>query len=1571
MYKISFLITFFLFINIGHGQQSFWLYELESTANSCGNELIRVSTYLNNTCYDINNGASLRFTFNITSKEVVRYSYSEHNCAGSSGFVKYSLETCYSKIKYTYRNEPPIELGGFAALERVPSNSPKACGYYESHRHLLKLNSCGKVNPAFNAYMTAGSDTNIVGNIYTIQCPTTDTTIFSKCTANEYFVTGIVTPTSIVWGVSISVITGLKLQLDPFANNYKFKYKYSVEYYDPSAQVYKMACSSIWETDGCTINLDNLYSYTKIRIRNLGDPIIASVSDSEYVSNDISLPQKPIVNSISIAEYGTKWVYFDYQISNLPTTFNVSVNGVYIPSCSSFPFCRVDGLPLGGNISIQVSSSNAQGTSNTLTNYVVLYNQLTTPIISSVIPSENQIVATYSSTQGIPSTTTYTVQLDGVNVPQCTGRTTTSCTITGLPTHFQNNLVVIATNDGDSKSSDPFNVVYIEPTLSSINVTTKTKSIYFEYNGNPTPSSYNVLVNGISQPDCSTTNSCLVSGLQPASPFSITITGTNFMGTSVPVLWSGTTYPTVTKPTITTNPSPNQIIVDFSSTGGVPNEIYYTVKLDNVDYPSCTHIVTTQCILNGLEAQYLHTITVSVSSDGDSFDDSTIVNFQEPVMSPIVIDTKTTKSINFTYSASNNPTSYQVTLNGVIQSQCSTTTVCLVSGLAPGSEYNILVTATNNVGTSPSVMSTGNLFDAVGVPSISATPSVNKIIVNYVATGGVPDQTKYTIKLDNKNVVGCESISLTTCTITGLEVEFQHNIIVIATNDGFSQQNSTDVVFLTPVMDQLQVEKRTKSIQFSYSATQNPIKYTVLFNGEEQTSCSTSTNCLISNLIPGSTYSISVTATNTAGESSVPALSSGNLYSTVGSPSVTATPSSGQIIVDYSSTDGIPNETLYSTKIDNVVVSGCNNISTLQCTITGLNWQFRHNILVEAFNDGDIKENSTDVIYLAPTINPIIIVEIRTNSISFNYSATHNPTSYNVTVNSVVQDNCSDTTTCKVTGLVPGSEVSISIEATNYVGTSVPSLITKQLYPSISSPSINAKTTYNSITVTYNSTGGVPTETLYTTQLDDVDVVGCVQTKELECLITGLLPLFTHNVTVIASNDGLVESTKLNVTSNDDFPLDNLSFTKTTPTLSLITSYWTVPVGGESGKTFYDLSISMDNSSWSIQCADIQTAACEVDNLIPSTLYYLRVTAKNTIFDSIYDYTSMKTLNPSADQCQCNNNGYCDASSGECICNSGWIGSNCGIKYDKPPTNNPPEVKPNPNYPGVDVDNGGKDSKASFYLNRIIEKANGTEEVFSLLFSELTWSLTNNVGQVVEHPSTGQKVTMNQWTYTTTIPKAQSLSVKFTQYLPIGDETVPDFPMEFAGEKFNLTLGSLKYQIDIKKWSFQSDTNVLEIQSTIVNSPDNSDCYELPELVSSETSQVTTVILQQPNGDYLYGRFSKRILLDQIPRLSTISISSSNESSTSVISIVVEYFDQELSIDPEISILPFNENSSKLPESKCNDKKSDNKWKIIVGAVVGGVGLIAAATVTTLLIKKYRLKKRNNDRLATKLRNIS
>jgi len=396
-----------------------------------------------------------------------------------------------------------------------------------------------------------------------------------------------------------------------------------------------------------------------------------------------------------------------------------------------------------------------------------------------------------------------------------------------------------------------------------------------------------------------------------------------------------------------------------------------------------------------------------------------------------------------------------------------------VNGLNQATSYTFRVTATNSIGiSSPSVPS--NIITTPGPgplnavdPVVSGTATVGQLLstTNGTWTGTVPITFTYQWQRNSINIGGATSSTYTLvdadadnpirCVVTGTNVDGSNlansnatsNVVAIAP-DAPTIGTATAVVTSATVTFTAPVNNGGSTI-LSYTATSSPggITGTVTQAG--------SGTITVAGLTIGTSYTFTVTATNSIGTSSPSAAS--NSITAYDSPSNTVAPvisgtaTVGQIL---STTNGTwtgttPITFTYHWQRNEVNITSATSStytlvaedagSTIRCVVTGTN--VYGNASANSNNISDI----TGILPGAPTIGTATPTGFTTANVEYtapssdggstilSYTATSSPGSITGTLSQAGSG------TISVTGLTTGTSYTFTVTATNAVGTGSPS----------------------------------------------------------------------------------------------------------------------------------------------------------------------------------------------------------------------------------------------------------------------------------------------------------------------------------------------------------------------------------------------------------------------------------------------------------------------------------------------------------------------------------------------------
>eukprot|EP01132_Coremiostelium_polycephalum_P001541 gene1541-1939_t len=943
---------------------------------------------------------------------------------------------------------------------------------------------------------------------------------------------------------------------------------YRVSYYSGSS--YTVLCTVVGWGGSCTGNVPNGIT-TNLQAVLLGTDYYGSPSPVPVISNNFQTPSLPTMLGLNVNSFTTKSVTFSYSsIGGLSgsNTYNVYVNNIKQDQCTTTTTCTVSSLPTGTQVSIRVSTSNSA------------------PTVSST-QTPTTITLTYSSTGGIPTKTSYTVLLNNSPYATCSSTTSTTFIITNLTPYQDYYIQVSATND-DTTSTSP-NTRYLlynrvqNPVLEANVKSTSVELSFSSTDGYPGATTYRL-----------TTTSCTITSLTPGTGYNFNVKASNSgdLGyNSINVF----TYQAVSSPTISYSATYTQIIINYESTNGVPGLTRYTIQLNGSDYTLCTGISSTICTISSLTQGTSYNIKVTAINDGLVASNSVSAStYSYPTISALQVTSYTTSSITFTYSSDGGinglVTLYTVQVNGVSYTSCSSITTCTVSGLTVGSTPSISVSATNSAITSPDKTTSQLLYSSVSVSSFSTSQSPTSITASYSST--------------------------TSCTVNNLTPYQTYDVQINAYNDGTSSQSTIKRILLfNPVQKPvLGATPKSTSIDLTFTSTDGYPGSTVynVFNGAATVpSCQglTTTTCMIPFLSPDTDYTFRVDAVNSGVTSSNPI--SSKTYKSISSLYLSYTATYTQILINYGSTNVVPGLTRFTIQLNGADYTSCTGISSTTCTISSLTSGTSYSIKMIAINDGlSVSTSLSASTYSYPTMTSLDIISFTTTSVKFSYSSNggvfNEITTYNVQINGTPYPSCSSKTICTVTGLVPGSSALISVSASNYAITSPTSTIEQNLASSISVLFLRVSigpSPGTSLQLDYSTSGGSGV-TLFTISLNGTEIPACQSISTTKCIATGLTPLLSYTIQVVAINDGFTQTMSQNYYLWDKVQAPSVSSISTTKSITLQFS----SIGGNPALTRYSV---LQDDQLVQTCNLISTNTCTLSSLSAGTTYKIQVTASN------------------------------------------------------------------------------------------------------------------------------------------------------------------------------------------------------------------------------------------------------------------------------------------------------------------------------------------------------------------------
>ncbi len=500
--------------------------------------------------------------------------------------------------------------------------------------------------------------------------------------------------------------------------------------------------------------------------------------------------------------------------------------------------------------------------------------------------------------------------------------------------------------------------------------------------------------------------SCTVTGLTNGTSYTFTVTATNAVGTSNPSGTSGAVTPATVPgaPTSVSATAGNaQAVVSWSapvSDGGAVISAYMVTASpggETCEWSSGALSCTVTGLTNGTAYTFTVTATNSVGSSSASTASAAVTPATVPGAPTSVTGSAGDERVHVSWSApaSNGGatiTAYTVTASpgGGTCEWSSGALLCTVTGLTDGTAYTFTVTATNAVGSSSPSSASSAVTPATvpGVPTnASATAGNAQAVVSWSApaSNGGSTITAYMVTASPGGRTCGWSSGALSCTVTGLTNGTSYTFTVTATNAVGSSSPSPTSDAVTPATlpgapTSVTGSSGDEHVHVSWFA---PVSnggaaitaYTVTASPGGRT-CGWSSgplSCTVTGLTNGTSYTFTVTATNSAGTSSAGTSSASSTSaansagtSSASSPSAAVTPATlpgaptsvdassgnGQVVVSWLapvSNGGAAITAYTATASPGGRTCGLSS-GPLSCTITGLTNGTHYTFTVTATN---------------------------------------------------------------------------------------------------------------------------------------------------------------------------------------------------------------------------------------------------------------------------------------------------------------------------------------------------------------------------------------------------------------------------------------------------------------------------------------------------------------------------------------------------------------------------------------------------------------------------------------------
>ncbi|NBR23394.1 MAG: hypothetical protein EBU08_06390, partial [Micrococcales bacterium] len=568
---------------------------------------------------------------------------------------------------------------------------------------------------------------------------------------------------------------------------------------------------------------------------------------------------------------------------------------------------------------------------------------------------------------------------------------------------------------------------------------------------------------------------------------------------------------------------------------------------------------------------------------------------------------------------------------------------CTVSGLTNGTTYRATVRAYSAVG--PGLLSANSAafvpYKAPSAPPIvSIAPGDGQITVTWSAAANNGSAiTRYDVEAQPGGNSCSTTGTGTSCTISPLPNGTPHSISVYATNDAGGGEVATSETLITPRTlagaptnvaispgdKQLGVSWRAPSSNggsavTSYTVTAQPGSVTC-------TAIAPSTTCNLLGLSNGSVYSVTVVATNPAGDSVASTTVTGSPVTIPGKPTISATePGSNSVLVRWRAPSATGGASVTSYTV--VASPGGNSCTTtgavLFCTVTGLDNGTTYAFTVTATNtagtgSASASYNGVPATIASPprsvTVSPVNS-GITASWAAPSYDGGTAITGYVATVRST-GDTCTtnaSTKTCTFSGLVNGSTYVVDVVATNNAGSSEAASSSNVTPRTVPSKPVQVTLTPGASTIRVSwaaplSDGG-SSITSYLATATPGSGLTCTSTGTY-CDFLSLTPGTNYSVTVVAVN---AAGTGSSSTSISAMPFTNPGAPNSVGATAddgqvLVT--WAAPTSnGGSDITGYVATATQSTNIFTCTAPSTATS-CLIKGLTNGSKYSIKVSASN------------------------------------------------------------------------------------------------------------------------------------------------------------------------------------------------------------------------------------------------------------------------------------------------------------------------------------------------------------------------
>ncbi len=558
-----------------------------------------------------------------------------------------------------------------------------------------------------------------------------------------------------------------------------------------------------------------------------------------------------------------------------------------------------------------------------------------------------------------------------------------------------------------------------------------------------------------------------VSNLTPHTSYSYRVR-TNNSGGNGPYSASSTVRTLLPTPTVTKTSTTNSVSLSYGVTGATN----YDITFNNTDY----NVTTTSKTFTGLEANksFSYGIVAKNSYNNSAKASGTVTTL--PTKLSNVTAKATANSVTISWSKITNASGYEIVFNGKTYNVSSGTTSYTLSKLTPNTNYSYSIRAKNASGYGEAT--SGTIRTLLETPLNLKITSVTENSVT-IQWGAVTGATSYNITFNGVDY----NVTATSKTFTGLEPDTKYTCVVKAKNSyTVSAETRITATTLPPIPENISDKPAVTSIAVSWDRLENATGYELVFNGKTYNVTTSTTgrrSQTVSGLTANTKYTYKLRAKNSGGY--------GKFSPDYTTATLLATPLNLRVLFVTENTatiqwDAVTGATNYVVTFNNVTYT----VSGTSKTFTGLSADTKYTCNVKAKNSYTQSGTSNTLTVLTlPPVPENISDSAKTTSVTISWNRLENATGYELVFNGTTYNISASTASRRsysISNLVANTKYTYKLRAKNSSGYgkfSSEHVVTTLPEAPIVPTNVNASSTYNTVTITWDSVPGAASYDVY------------------------------------------------------------------------------------------------------------------------------------------------------------------------------------------------------------------------------------------------------------------------------------------------------------------------------------------------------------------------------------------------------------------------------------------------------------------------------------------------------------